>query len=190
MVRSPNPQDGIIGDVALPRTYTSESCPIARSLEVVGERWTLLIIRDAFYGVRRFSDFHGHLGIPRAVLSERLAFLVGQDVLVKVAGPNGRDEYELTARGLRLWPTMWALIGWGNENFYDATKRRTYRHDGCGGTIRQDGVCSGCGQLPDANELVVHPPRRPRDPAPRVDPITRALRHPHKLLEPIRPDES
>ncbi len=176
--------------MALPREYTSESCPIARSLEIIGERWTLLIIRDAFYGVRRFSDFHSHLGIPRAVLAERLAFLVEHDVLAKVAGPSGRDEYELTASGLRLWPTIWSLINWGNDNFYEMPKRRTYRHDGCGGTIRQDRVCSGCGQVPDASELVVHPPRRRRDRAGRVDPITRALQHPHKLLQPIRPDES
>jgi DNA-binding HxlR family transcriptional regulator len=53
--------------MALPREYTAESCPIARSLEIIGERWTLLIVRDAFYGVRRFSDFRAHLGIPKAV---------------------------------------------------------------------------------------------------------------------------
>src|SRR6516162_8127484 len=80
-----------IESVALPREYPAESCPIARSLEIVGERWTLLIVRDAFYGVRRFSDFHSHLGIPKAVLAERLAFLVEQRVLTKEAG-----EYELT----------------------------------------------------------------------------------------------
>jgi DNA-binding HxlR family transcriptional regulator len=190
MVRSTNFQGGIIGGVALPREYTSESCPIARSLEIVGERWTLLIVRDAFYGVRRFSDFHTHLGVPRAVLAERLAFLVEQGVLAKAAGRSGREEYELTARGLQLWPTLWSLINWGNENFYGAAKRRTYRHDGCGGIIRQDRICSDCGQAPGPGELVVHPPDRPRDRAGRVDPVTRALQRPHKLLEPIRPGES
>jgi DNA-binding HxlR family transcriptional regulator len=176
--------------VALPREYTSESCPIARSLEVIGERWTLLIIRDAFYGVRRFSDFRGHLRIPRAVLAQRLAFLVEQDVLAKGAGPNGRDEYELTAMGLRLWPTVWSLITWGNENFLETPKQRTYRHDGCGGTIGQDRVCRGCGHVPEAGELVVHPARRAGDHAGRVDEIGRVLQHPHRLLEPIRPGES
>lgn len=190
MVRSTNPQDGTIGRVALPREYTSESCPIASALEIIGERWTLLIVRDSFYGVRRFSDFHSHLRIPRAVLSERLAFLVERDLLAKVAGPNGRDEYELTAKGLRLWPTMWSLINWGNENFYEATKRRTYRHDGCGGVIGQDRVCSGCRQSPDPGELIVQPPHRSGERTVRADPISRALQHPHRLLEPIRAAES
>ena len=63
--------------------------PIARSLEIVGERWTLLVVRDAFYGVRRFSDFRAHLGIPKAVLSERLSLLVDEGVLAKAAGWPG-----------------------------------------------------------------------------------------------------
>jgi len=88
--------------VALPREYAAESCPIARSLEIVGERWTLLVVRDAFYGVRRFSDFRAHLGIPKAVLSERLSLLVDQGVLTKAAGSRGRDEYVLTPKGRRL----------------------------------------------------------------------------------------
>ena len=101
-------------DVALPREYPDESCPIARSLEVVGERWTLLIVRDAFYGARRFSDFHDHLGIPKAVLADRLAFLVSRGVLTKPA-----NEYQLTAKGRQLWPLIWSMITWGNENLLD-----------------------------------------------------------------------
>src|SRR6516165_385090 len=109
--------------MALPREYPAESCPIARSLEIVGERWTLLIVRDAFYGVRRFSDFRSHLGIPKAVLAERLAFLAEQRVLTKQAG-----EYRLTARGTQLWPLIWSMITWGNENYLGKASRRTYRH--------------------------------------------------------------
>src|SRR5271165_4905037 len=179
MVRWPNPQDGIIGDVALPRTYTSESCPIARSLEVVGERWTLLIVRDAFYGVRRFSDFHSHLGIPKAVLADRLAFLVEQRVLTKDAG-----EYQLTDKGKQLWPLVWSMISWGNENYLEKASRRTYRHAGCDGLVGQDRVCQRCGQVPDVSDLVAHPPRRPRDPG-RDDPVSRALRRPHRMLDPV-----
>ena len=67
--------------MALRREYDNEICPVARSLEVVGERWTLLIIRDAFYGVVRFSDFRAHLDIPPAVLSERLRLLVEHEIL-------------------------------------------------------------------------------------------------------------
>jgi DNA-binding HxlR family transcriptional regulator len=165
--------------VALPREYPAESCPIARSLEIVGERWTLLIVRDAFYGVRRFSDFRAHLDIPKAVLAERLARLVDEGVFTKVAG-----EYELTARGRGLWPIIWSMISWGNENYVEKPGRRVYRHTECGGTIGQDRVCQRCGQVPDAADLVVHPPRQPRDPS-REDPVSAALRRPHRLLQPI-----
>ncbi len=171
--------------VALPREYTAESCPIARSLEIVGERWTLLVVRDAFYGVRRFSDFRAHLNIPKAVLSERLSRLIDEGVLTKVAGGRGRDEYVLTPKGRRLWPTIWSLINWGNENYVDQSHRRTYRHVDCGGAIDADRVCAGCGQSPDVGDLVLHPPRRPRDR--RDDMVTAVLREPHRMLEPIHP---
>jgi DNA-binding HxlR family transcriptional regulator len=166
--------------MALPREYPAESCPIARSLEIVGERWTLLILRDAFYGVRRFSDFRSHLGIPKAVLAERLAFLVGEGVLTKSG-----SEYALTAKGRQLWPMIWSMISWGNENYLDKSRRRSYRHAECGGVIGQDRVCQRCARVPDADELVAHPPRRPRDPG-RDDPVSEALRRPHRLLEPIQ----
>ncbi|HTQ16342.1 helix-turn-helix domain-containing protein [Mycobacterium sp.] len=165
--------------VALPREYPAESCPIARSLEIVGERWTLLIVRDAFYGVRRFSDFHGHLGIPKAVLSERLAFLVEQGVLDKESG-----EYQLTAQGKQLWPMIWSMITWGNENYLQKPNRRTYRHAECGGVIGPDRICQRCNQVPGVVDLVVHPPQSPRGPN-RDDPVSRALRRPHRMLDPI-----
>ena len=165
--------------VALPREYPAESCPIARSLEIVGERWTLLIVRDAFYGVRRFSDFHGHLGIPKAVLAERLAFLTEQRVLTKEAG-----EYQLTDKGKELWPLIWSMISWGNENYLERASRRTYRHAGCDGLVGHDRVCQRCRQVPDVADLVAHPPRRPRDPG-RDDPVSRALQRPHRMLEPV-----
>jgi DNA-binding HxlR family transcriptional regulator len=171
--------------VALPREYTAESCPIARSLEIVGERWTLLVVRDAFYGVRRFSDFRAHLGIPKAVLSERLSLLIDEGVLTKAAGCRGRDEYVLTPKGQRLWPIIWSLASWGNENYVERTHRRSYRHADCGGTIGPDRACSTCGLLPEVADLVVHPPRRRRDRDGRDDPVSKALRQPHRMLEPI-----
>ena len=167
------------GGVALPREYPAESCPIARSLEIVGERWTLLIVRDAFYGVRRFSEFRAHLGIPKAVLSDRLALLVKEEVLTKTA-----SEYVLTAKGRQLWPMIWSMISWGNENYLEKPSRRTYRHAECGGVIGQDRICQRCAQVPDVGDLIAHPPRRPRDPN-RDDPVSRALRRPHRMLEPI-----
>ena len=168
-----------IDGVALPREYPAESCPIARSLEIVGERWTLLIMRDAFYGVRRFSDFHGHLGVPKAVLAERLALLVEHGVLTKDSG-----EYRLTHKGEQLWPLIWSMIAWGNANYLEKPDRRTYRHADCGGPVGPDRVCRRCEQVPDVGDLIAHPPRRPRDPN-RDDPVSRALRRPHRMLEPI-----
>jgi DNA-binding HxlR family transcriptional regulator len=163
--------------MALPREYPGESCPIARSLEIVGERWTLLIMRDAFYGVRRFSDFRAHLGIPKAVLADRLAFLVREGVLAKAD-----TEYEVTAKGRQLWPMIWSMISWGNDNCLEKPDKRTYLHAECGGTIGQDRSCGRCGQIPDVDDLIVHPPRRPRD---RDDPVSAALRRPHRMLEPF-----
>src|ERR1700742_2204173 len=138
--------------MALPREYTEEICPIARSLEIVGERWTLLIVRDAFYGVRRFSDFRVHLDIPKAVLAERLALLVNEGVFAKVEA-----EYELTAKGRGLWPVVWSMISWGNDNYLEKPRRRTYRHADCGGTIGPDRVCGRCERLSGPADLVVAP---------------------------------
>jgi DNA-binding HxlR family transcriptional regulator len=164
--------------MALPREYPDENCPIARSLEIVGERWTLLIVRDAFYGARRFSDLRNHLGIPKAVLADRLAFLVAEGVLAKEG-----NEYQLTAKGMQLWPLIWSMITWGRENVLDKPTR-TYRHADCGGVIGRDRVCQRCEQAPEVGDLVVHPARRPHDPS-RDDPVSRALARPHRMLQPI-----
>src|SRR5690242_89978 len=85
----------------LGKDYAEQDCALARALEVVGERWTLLILRDAFYGVRRFNDFQAHLDIPKAVLSDRLNSLVADGVLDRVRDPEhrGRYLYQLTPRG-------------------------------------------------------------------------------------------
>src|SRR5688500_12687110 len=83
--------------------YAGQTCSLARTLEVVGERWTLLIVRDLFFGVRRFSDLQRHLDIPRAVLSARLAALVE-------AGIVEPDPYRLSERGEELWPAVHALM--------------------------------------------------------------------------------
>src|SRR5580700_10042820 len=96
----------------LGKDYKRQDCSIARALEVVGERWTLLIVRDAFYGVRRFNDFLTHLDIPRAMLSDRLSGLVDDGVLERRPDPGhaGRNLYELTPGGtcgpccMRCWP--------------------------------------------------------------------------------------
>src|SRR3954468_20196620 len=160
--------------MALPRDYPDENCPIARSLEVVGERWTLLIVRDAFYGVRRFTDFQIHLDIPKAVLSQRLTTLVQEGVL-RTAAPvaGGRDEYVLTSKGRRLWPVLRALTHWGAEHYQTAQQRRTFAHADCGGLIDPQGVCDRCGDIPELTDVITSPPRRAR--IRRDDAISKAL---------------
>ncbi|MFC7728001.1 winged helix-turn-helix transcriptional regulator [Actinomadura keratinilytica] len=95
--------------MALGKDYARQDCAVARALEVVGERWTMLIIRDALYGVRRFSDFLARLDIPRAVLSQRLQSLVDAGVLEKAG-----HEYVITETGKELWPVVHALARWGS----------------------------------------------------------------------------
>ncbi|GAB3894515.1 hypothetical protein GCM10029964_073090 [Kibdelosporangium lantanae] len=102
-----------MGGMALPSTYADRNCSLARALEIVGERWTLLIVRDAFYGVRRFGDFATQLGIPRAVLTNRLKLLVREDVLTR----DDDGEYRLTDKGIELWPIIRSMMAWGDA-FY------------------------------------------------------------------------
>jgi DNA-binding HxlR family transcriptional regulator len=168
--------------MTLPREYISQDCPIARALEVIGERWTLLILRDAFYGVSRFSDFREHLEIPRAVLTERLNLLVEHGILARATASSGRDEYSLTTKGEALWPTVWSLICWGNDYYTAEGRRRQYSHAGCGGEVPADGVCATCGARPRPGDLTVHP--RPWAAA-KTDPVSVALSVPHRLLTPI-----
>ena len=174
--------------MALPREYIGENCSIARALEVVGERWTLLIVRDAFYGVSRFSDFRDHLRIPRAVLAERLSLLVEHDILTRVTAASGRDEYSLTVKGQRLWPAIWSLINWGDEYYTAGGQRRRFTHAGCGGavTAEADGRCEACGARPEPDELTVHPRAGRSWAGERTDLVSRALSVPHRLLTPIQ----
>lgn len=171
--------------VALRREYDNEVCPMARSLEVIGERWTLLIIRDAFYGVVRFTDFRDHLEIPPAVLAERLKLLVGHEIMTKSVGAGARSEYALTEKGERLWSVVWSMMSWGNAFYVDSGLRRPIVHSGCGGQLTPLGNCSRCGAFPPPRDLEVHPrPSKSRDVA-RSDRISRLLQKPHRMLVPL-----
>jgi DNA-binding HxlR family transcriptional regulator len=99
--------------------YSAENCSIHRTLDIVGEKWTLLVLREAFYGARRFSDFQRALGCARNILSARLRTLVDEGILsrhpYREPGSRRRDEYRLTDKGLELFPALIALMQWGDR---------------------------------------------------------------------------
>ncbi len=172
--------------MALPRYYTQQACGLARALEVVGERWTLLIVRDAFYGLRRFGEFTAHLEIPRAVLTERLNRLVEADVLARVPAAAGRSEYELTAKGRTLWPVVRSLMSWGDEHYAVAGPRRLFRHAADDGPLDERGICAVCGREIAIGDTVVVPGPGLGPPSDDDDAVSAALRDPHRMLEPLR----
>jgi len=106
--------------IVSPATVTPSRCSIARSLEVLGEKWSLLIVREAFWGRTRFSDFREQLGVSSDILTDRLGTLVDADVLQKIAyreeGSRERYRYELTAGGRDLKPVLAALNAWGEQH--------------------------------------------------------------------------
>jgi len=109
----------------LNRTYEGQNCSIARALELVGERWTLLIIRDAFLGLRRFEQFQDSLGIARNVLTDRLNRLVDEGILERVAYSERppRFEYRLTEKGRDLRVALLALMQWGDRHLSEKPPR-------------------------------------------------------------------
>lgn len=116
--------------------YNRENCSIARSLGILGEKWTLLVLREAFFGLRRFEDFLRALGCPRNVLSARLRTLVLEGVLVTEAyrepGRRTRNEYRLTEKGAELFPVLLALMEWGDRWLAPSGPPALARHRGCG----------------------------------------------------------
>jgi DNA-binding HxlR family transcriptional regulator len=131
----------------LGRTYESQTCSVARTLELVGERWTPLIIRDAFLGVRRFGDFADRLGIARNVLQDRLERLVAAGVLDKAPYQERpvRYEYRLTDMGRDLWPTIVALLQFGDRHLAQDGPPLLILHRDCGGEIDDRRMCRRCG---------------------------------------------
>jgi len=167
--------------MALGVDYAEQDCSLARALELVGERWTLLILRDCFFGVRRFTDFQTHLGISRAVLTQRLTALVEAGLLVRTPR-GGREEYAMTDRGTALWPALYALTRWG-ESQSGRGPRRIFAHVGCGSDLDSSGWCPTCGFAPAPGELEMRP--GPGFGEGRDNPISLALSRPHRLLEPL-----
>jgi DNA-binding HxlR family transcriptional regulator len=133
----------------LGNTYEGQVCSIARSLEMIGERWTILIIRDAFLGVRRFDDFQRSLGVARNVLQGRLERLVEGGILERVRYQERpeRFEYRLTEMGIDLWPVVVSLLSWGDKHLAPDGPAVIIEHRDCGGRVNDHRMCDECGAL-------------------------------------------
>lgn len=139
----------------LRRDYPALDCSVAKALEVIGERWSLLIVRSVMHGNRRFGEMQESLGIARNVLSARLQRLVDEDILERRAYQESppRHEYFLTEKGLDLWPALIALLHWG-ERYSPAPDgpRRLIVHKECGGEVSERGICESCGKVLHARD--------------------------------------
>ncbi|MFF5205133.1 winged helix-turn-helix transcriptional regulator [Streptosporangium sp. NPDC000396] len=142
--------------------FRVENCSIERALSIVGEKWTFLVIREAFSGVRRFADMQTATGAPRQVLSARLARLVEEGLLRKVPyrepGQRQRDEYRLTQMGLDLYPILVALMQWGDRYLADQDgPPMILTHRGCGAPIEQHFRCADGHEVSGPREVTALP---------------------------------
>ncbi|MCW2880352.1 MAG: transcriptional regulator, HxlR family [Sphaerisporangium sp.] len=141
-----------------PNPYRVENCSIERTLAVLGEKWTWLVLREAFNGVRRFADIQAGTRAPRQVLSARLARLVDEGLLRKVPyrepGRRQRDEYRLTQKGLDLYPIMVSLMHWGDRYMADpAGPPVVLTHRDCGSPIDVHLRCDDAHEVPSPREV-------------------------------------
>jgi DNA-binding HxlR family transcriptional regulator len=142
--------------------YDTENCTIGAALAIVGEKWTFLVLREAFNGVRRFDDIQRRISAPRQILSDRLARLVEQGLLRKVPyrepGQRSRGEYRLTGKGLALFPLIVALLEWGNE--YAASPDgpvAELTHRDCGAPVHLELRCAEGHPVHSAREVTPVP---------------------------------
>jgi DNA-binding HxlR family transcriptional regulator len=160
----------------LGKTYDSQVCSAARALEWVGERWTLLIVRDAlFAGATRFSDFHRGLGIATNILTSRLDGLVQAGIMERRDSSQNPElhEYLLTEKGRGLAPVLLALTEWGDRWAAPDGPPVLYTHASCGGEISQQINCANCGEVHNPAEVRVRPgPGMPADRAALMSAIT------------------
>jgi len=141
-------------------SFEAMECSIARSLDVIGEWWTPLILRDAMAGVTRFEDFQQRLGIARNILSKRLDRLVAEGIFERVAydEARGRHDYRLTAKGKDLWAVLVMLRQWGDKWVVgEGQEFALLKHTTCGNHTTAHLVCDQCGEQLHRRELRVVP---------------------------------
>jgi DNA-binding HxlR family transcriptional regulator len=153
-----------------------QPCPIGRATSMLGDRWILLILRDATIGVTRFDEFRDHLGIADNILAARLRRLVEGGLLVRVPYRDGRrtrQEYRLTQAGADLAPVLRALADWGHRHTSPDEPAEPMRvvHAGCGGEVGADQACTSCGASVGRDEEAWIRPWRSPDPIRLAPPV-------------------
>ncbi|WP_434743675.1 winged helix-turn-helix transcriptional regulator [Micromonospora sp. SH-82] len=142
--------------------WSMENCTIARAMEILGERWTLVILREVFSGVRRFEDVRARTGMPRQVLTNRLAMLVEQGVLrrepYREPGSRARHEYRLTEMGLGLGPVLIAVLDWGDRHLADPEgSPLRVEHRECGADVHVELHCERGHPITSPREMALRP---------------------------------
>ena len=139
--------------------HDDQLCSIAASLQLIGDRWSLLILRDAFRGVRRFDELAADLGIARNLLADRLQKLVDHGILVKQPYQQRpvRYEYRLSAKGIDLSPALVALMRWGDKHVLDESPPVVLVHDRCGTPLEQTLTCPECAEAVSPRAIKTRP---------------------------------
>jgi DNA-binding HxlR family transcriptional regulator len=143
-------------------SWSIDGCTIARAMEVLGEKWTLVVLREVFNGVRRFDDMRVRTRVPRQVLANRLATLVEHGVLRRVPyqepGARARHEYRLTQKGLDVYPVLITLLEWGNRYLAEpAGPPLEFAHRDCGAEVHAEIHCSAGHKIDNVREIVPRP---------------------------------
>lgn len=139
--------------------YSTDNCTIGRAMEILGERWTFVVIREIFNGVRRFDDMRTRTAIPRQVLSNRLNLLLDHDIVHKVPyrrpGARERSEYRLTEKGFDLYPVLIAIADWGDRYLADPEGPPVeFVHAGCGEQMLLTLSCAAGHEIDDPRAAV------------------------------------
>jgi DNA-binding HxlR family transcriptional regulator len=142
--------------------WSVDTCTIARAMAILGERWTVVVLREVFNGVRRFDDMRVRTGIPRQVLANRLASLVDHGVLrrepYREPGSRVRQEYRLTAKGFGLYPMLIAVAEWGNRYLSDPEgPPLEFAHRGCGEAVHVEVRCAGGHHVSEHRDVLPRP---------------------------------
>ena len=142
--------------------YSTDNCTVGRTMAILGERWTFVVVREVFNGVRRFADIREHASMPRQVLTDRLALLVDHGILRKEpyqpAGERLRHEYRLTEKGFDLYPVLAAIADWGDHYLADPDgPPNQLSHRDCGAPVHAELTCENGHRIDDPREVVPRP---------------------------------